>query len=245
MGNGAWQMIIGPYDGTRYNEHSGTTFVTVSQILMKTCKFFVHHSNIWQSIVAHALMYSMGNSNYFDSNTCDMEEKIKVVNICFIWSGSRWWSKAPSPQKLQMDMDAHRQWVIQFNILYFTVAEDPHQWLTSGWLTMLRGTLTDYQIILVDFSDGNKILFLTAGCSQMRQIKSLSVSDWQPSGVCHLMVSWRLPDACCHDALDNFPAKIINMSDNGWPMVSWLIADAHRRTWLGGRGAWQQIKGKG
>ncbi len=46
-------------------------------------------------------------------------------------------TKARSPQKLQTDVDAHRQWAFQLNILYFAVTEDAHQWLTNGWLMII------------------------------------------------------------------------------------------------------------
>ena len=35
MGNGASNARLGSYDGAWYTEHDGTTFVTVSQILME------------------------------------------------------------------------------------------------------------------------------------------------------------------------------------------------------------------
>ena len=45
--------------------------------------------------------------------------------------------KAPSPQKLHTDVDAHRRWAILQNILYFTVFEVARKWLTNGWLTIM------------------------------------------------------------------------------------------------------------
>ena len=71
------------------------------------------------------------------------------------------------------------------------------------------------------------------GCSQtMGDSAKYLVCFW----FCHLMVSWQLPDAHCQDVLDNFPAKIINESDNGPLMVSWPIADAHQCARSRGKG---------
>ncbi len=50
VGNSARNVRIGSYDGACYTECNGTTFVTVSQILMKWGRFFIRHDNIWQSI---------------------------------------------------------------------------------------------------------------------------------------------------------------------------------------------------
>ena len=35
-------------DDTWHTEHNGTTFVTISQILMECDEFSVHNGNIWQ-----------------------------------------------------------------------------------------------------------------------------------------------------------------------------------------------------
>ena len=44
------KVKLGSCDGTWYTERNGTTFVTVSQILMEWGKSFVHQDNIWQSV---------------------------------------------------------------------------------------------------------------------------------------------------------------------------------------------------
>ena len=50
-------------------------------------------------------------------------------------------------------------------------------------------------------------------------------------------VNWRWADGhLMLTAAMCFPTKMSNASDNGWPMVSWLIADAHQCTQSGGKG---------
>ncbi len=56
MGNGARDVRICSYDGAWYTEHNGTTFVTVSQILVEWSPFFVRHDNIWQTIIVLAII---------------------------------------------------------------------------------------------------------------------------------------------------------------------------------------------
>ena len=61
--------------------------------------------------------------------------------------------------------------------------------MVDKWLPNTDGCSPTLQIIFDKHEKLNKILFLTVGCSAMRLILSLLVSDWQPRGVCHLTVS--------------------------------------------------------
>ena len=43
---------VGSYDHAWYTEHNHTTFVTISQILMKWAKYCIRKNNIWHTLLA-------------------------------------------------------------------------------------------------------------------------------------------------------------------------------------------------
>ncbi len=48
---GASSVELGSYDRALYTEYNGTTYITISWILMEWDEYFVHKDNIWQTLV--------------------------------------------------------------------------------------------------------------------------------------------------------------------------------------------------